>query len=925
MKRFIHNTVALIASCLFTTVAFADNVAKIGTTEYETLAGAVAAATAGQTVTLLADVTLTQRVEPNKDMTIDLNSKTITTTATCGNGSAFDVKSGNVTIQNGTINASFGEANSGETDAITARSGSNVTLKGLNITVNSRNGSCAYAFEGGHITIESGVYKNLTTETYQWNSNFKALVVNQANVAAQLLTINGGTFVGQDPSAGDDSGKTNTFLPSTLATQKDASGNFVVVEAVAKIGNKGYATLKEAVDAVPTDGTETTIEILKDIDLGTTVVAIPSTKNIVLDLDDKTITSANTSNGTLRVAGKLTINGTGIIESTNKYAIQTTAAAADVVLNGGTLKTIANSNGAVYGTYGKFTMNGGAIVAEGDGINCKSADIKGGTITAKGDAIYASGTYNITGGTISGGAGKHAVNINSGSVYVSAGATLNTKIGFTAAATGLILPGTDATHIDNSTANLEIYDGETLLGTTTANTTSSIGTSGQSVKLVSDITPSNPVRLRASKFDLNGHDITSTATAAIVVEGRNASNFCNLVITGEGNVSSTAASGCNAIQIGNYADITIEGGNYSVPDDNSTIYIASGIASYPTVVNITGGTFESGDGKYVLNCKDDVYAKNGATFVVTGGTFKEFDPSDCISEGAHTNFVASGYHAAKNPDGTYTVGKSVARIGDDKYLTIEEALEAAGTEEEKTITLLADVTIEKNIDVSANVTIDPNEKILTFNMFIVKDGVRFRMPATSCHANIATYTRENLAGLEWGTVCLPYALQSTQDDYTLYNINNISESTLTVDEVEIGIPAGTPIIFQKTDKAAASVTITATDVDITDAEPVAANQLFGTYDKQVKTTGLENIYYINSDAFHKAMVSLTIPTYRAYIDTTVANPAKTLMIRVSNAVSGIDAAEYSTPASAVKKYLNNGNLVIESAGRTYTVTGALVK
>lgn len=95
--------ISLLALCL-TASAWAVNVAKIGTTEYATLAEAISAATAGQTVQLIADINQANGVLINKDLTLDLNNHTYT----CTNGSnvnsrAIKITAGTVAIQNGTI------------------------------------------------------------------------------------------------------------------------------------------------------------------------------------------------------------------------------------------------------------------------------------------------------------------------------------------------------------------------------------------------------------------------------------------------------------------------------------------------------------------------------------------------------------------------------------------------------------------------------------------------------------------------------------------------------------------------------------------------------------------------------------------------------------------------------------------------------
>ena len=53
---------------------------------------------------------------------------------------------------------------------------------------------------------------------------------------------------------------------------------------------------------------------------------------------------------------------------------------------------------------------------------------------------------------------------------------------------------------------------------------------------------------------------------------------------------------------------------------------------------------------------------NSGTVTVKGGTFVNFDPSNCTAEGAGTNFVAPGYKVVSetqaNGDVWYTVIKA---------------------------------------------------------------------------------------------------------------------------------------------------------------------------------------------------------------------------------------------------------------------------
>ena len=293
-------------------------VAQVGSTKYETLAAAVADATTGDTVKLLTDVTLDARVEPNlgngTTLTIDLNEKTITRTGTSGNGSVFDVKSGTVTIKNGTIDCTQDDTAIAEDGvyAITSRSGSTVVLETLTVTVDSECGACAYPFSGSTMTIKSGTYSNTTTTPYRYKTEWTGMAVNQPNNAVQILFLEGGTYSKVDPKLGDDSGKWTNFCAAGKTT-KQVGEAWEVVNSVAEVVNgKAYASLAEAV-ANATSGQ--TVKLLADVTLDARVEPnLGADTTLTIDLDDHTITRTGTSgNGSVFdvKSGTVTIkNGT---------------------------------------------------------------------------------------------------------------------------------------------------------------------------------------------------------------------------------------------------------------------------------------------------------------------------------------------------------------------------------------------------------------------------------------------------------------------------------------------------------------------------------------------------------------------------------------------------------------------------------------
>lgn len=184
-------------------------------------------------VILGADLTLSDaRIDISRNMTINLNGHTITPTRSCANGSAFNVKSGNVVIENGNIDATrltqtAADGYNNECDPITVRSGATATLRDMTISIDNITGACAYSFDGGKITIESGTYSN--TATVAEPGGLTAMTVNQANVATQLVFVEGGKFIGCDPAKGDSSKKCTTFLASGYKSVDNGDGSYTVV------------------------------------------------------------------------------------------------------------------------------------------------------------------------------------------------------------------------------------------------------------------------------------------------------------------------------------------------------------------------------------------------------------------------------------------------------------------------------------------------------------------------------------------------------------------------------------------------------------------------------------------------------------------------------------------------------------------------
>ena len=869
---------------------------------------------AGATITLTEDVTLTARIDINKNLTVDLGGHTITTTATCGNGSAFNIVSGTVTIQNGTIDASFGESNNGETDAITARSGSDVTLKDLNVTVKSKNGACAYAFEGSKITIKSGHYENQTTEPYQYNANITAMVVNQANVATQLIFIEGGTFKGYDPNLGDDSQTANedaTFLAEGVALQKDASGNYTTTTAVAKIGGKNYATLADAIKVA--DGK--TIVMLQDVTDSKQIV-INKGISITIDLNGKTISGAVTNSyGLFKNSGTLTIDDTAtggkLYNNANTPVIRNAETTSVVTINGGTIQsattsTSDSSGSAISNNTGTLTINGGNISASKHavytGANPNSyLYINGGTFTSgTSQAVYVgNGKCDITGGTFTPAAGFDDVYLYNGALKAPETVSSNASATFTNAADGYVYSLAGAVY--GATA------GETV-------------TMLKDVNLVAAVTFNKDLTL-----NLNGKNIQSPVSALKVTVG-------TLTIEGEGlvkgaNPSAIGTSDPYSAVWANGGNVIINGGTFDEGgvdgSGNSTIFI-----NKAGTITVNGGTFKNSatyGGKYwTLNMQQGT----SSSIIVKGGEFYNFDPANNLNEGISggngTNYVADGYITEMTESGSdriYTVkeGVWIAKIegGVDskfRFASLDDAISAAnGAGKDVTITLLADATATE--EPADNVTIDADGKVLTLPTFTVADGAELSyaqvINATddTYKVTTATYNRTGAAGTQWGTACLPFSFESAPEGYTLYTPTTVGDNVLNVTEVTYPVAAGTPVIFHKNNTDEVTMISSNASVKI-DATPLAQSgslALVGTFSQQNIESGLESIYFINGDKFHQAKASLTVPAYRAYIKSASAG--------VKSAVLNIVVDGEATAIEGVAADLNDTQAIYDVNGR----------
>ena len=355
-------------------------VAKVGNVGYESLAEAVAAASNGDTVTLIADTK--EDITIANSITLDLGGKTLTNT---GVGKAtISITVNNVTVKNGNViggasyyNIEVKKGASATLEDVTATAGNTgssmvdnwgtLTIKsgsytgGLN-TVKSEEGS-KLTITGGKFVSDYAPKYNITGTILVYGDTIITggeFIQNSTSTAARVVVtgivegytaktvITGGNFtnrssgaifhgLGKATSANFEvSGGTFSksisagFCADGYIPTKNTDGTYGVKKGkyVAAVGSKNYETLA---DAIRLAAKGKTVKLLEDIEVNST---LSIAKNLIIDLNGKTLTgktgsymfniadtaSVTFENGTINVAdnyGAMNVYGQLSLQNVN--------------------------------------------------------------------------------------------------------------------------------------------------------------------------------------------------------------------------------------------------------------------------------------------------------------------------------------------------------------------------------------------------------------------------------------------------------------------------------------------------------------------------------------------------------------------------------------------------------------------------------
>ena len=317
-------------------------------------------------ITLSEDINLSSPVAVSRDLTVNLNGKSIK----CKSSDVFVVTAGTLTINgNGLVYGS--EDNSSSSCAVWAKENGKVIINGgtykvgddaTGKTENGGNGNwrndCIYARDNASIEIRGGEYM-YTGE----NPAGHTFLLNLKDNQGATLVVKGGTFHKFNPAASNGENPIANFVAPGYSSVAGENNTWTVSEGILN-----EASLKAAIEANTTE-----ITLGANIDLSSPVAV---SRDLTVNLNGKSI-KCKSSDVFVVTAGTLTINGNGLVYGSEDNSSSSCAVWAKengkVIINGGTYKVGDDATGK--------TENGGNGNWRNDCIYARdnaSIEIRGG-------------------------------------------------------------------------------------------------------------------------------------------------------------------------------------------------------------------------------------------------------------------------------------------------------------------------------------------------------------------------------------------------------------------------------------------------------------------------------------------------------------------------------------------------------------------
>ena len=455
----------------------------------------------------------------------------------------------------------------------------------------------------------------------------------------------------------------------------------------------------------------------------------------------------------------------------------------------------------------------------------------------------------------------------------------------------------------------------------------------------------------------NNGNITGDARVGNLIGYANICNINNVL--GIGNITANYAD-CNGLIVGYIADASSSASGILAYNSSAKMTINGTELTGDAVVAIGSGSLTYPEGKNeadVIKAFTPEQLKSGEVAYLLNGSKSEGElawyqklGTDAypVLTAAEGNTVYHGsFRYCDNTTSSYSNSSSENELVHVASATLaspehdaDEHIYNMGCRNEK-------CSAHKYVaDKAGNIVVskDANNKFVATEDLTLVDGEDFKDYEAFTSKTIS-YSRNIPEGTAWGTLCLPFAIDLSQeaecDFYRLTGIDN-DNKCITLESYEEGavIPAGTPVLF-KMNEGETSLSLFASNTEIITAPTVGTASdvnLVGSFTKigGNDNQGLDkNDYIIGKDKFWRVSDlndgnGVGIKPMRAYIHPTNVSQARAAMLSIGkgdgttaiddlNAISNDADAEYYDVNGRRTNGLQKGLNIVKRGSKTYKI------
>ena len=455
----------------------------------------------------------------------------------------------------------------------------------------------------------------------------------------------------------------------------------------------------------------------------------------------------------------------------------------------------------------------------------------------------------------------------------------------------------------------------------------------------------------------NNGNITGDARVGNLIGYANICNINNVL--GIGNITANYAD-CNGLIVGYIADASSSASGILAYNSSAKMTIDGTELTGDAVVAIGSGSLTYPEGKNeadVIKAFTPEQLKSGEVAYLLNGSKSEGElawyqklGTDAypVLTAAEGNTVYHGsFRYCDNTTSSYSNSSSENELVHVASATLaspehdaDEHIYNMGCRNEK-------CSAHKYVaDKAGNIVVskDANNKFVATEDLTLVDGEDFKDYEAFTSKTIS-YSRNIPEGTAWGTLCLPFAIDLSQeaecDFYRLTGIDN-DNKCITLESYEEGavIPAGTPVLF-KMNEGETSLSLFASNTEIITAPTVGTASdvnLVGSFTKigGNDNQGLDkNDYIIGKDKFWRVSDlndgnGVGIKPMRAYIHPTNVSQARAAMLSIGkgdgttaiddlNAISNDADAEYYDVNGRRTNGLQKGLNIVKRGSKTYKI------